>query len=252
MIAMVVARLRGGAIGAIILLLATNGVSAEVSRAEGPKTVVFTGVDLAPRDTVATWLGAIYAVNGLAHDSLYLRVLGAYAWYDYTSGAGLGPIDGRAALFDAQIGYQVVRSNIRAGLSIGVENQDFHLSPDDPGNRLRGSETGFKVMGDVGTLIARPWFFDVIGSYSTAFESYWVRGRVGYELWKIVIGPEVVFYGNSDFRAERVGGFFQFDVPVGHVFTRTSLSVGYEHTDDDNVFGGREGAYGTLNFAFAF
>ena len=233
-------------------LLAASGVSNEPANATEPKTVVFTGVDLAPRDTVATWGGAIHAFEGLTRDSLYVRVLGAHAWFDYTSGASLGTIDGTATLFDALIGYQVVRSNIRAGVAIGVENQNYHLSPDDPGNPIRGNETGFKVMGDIGTLVARPWFFDVIGSFSTAFESYWTRGRVGYEIGKVVIGPEVVFYGNSDFRAERIGGFLQFDLPMGHVFTRTSISAGHEQTGDDGFFGGREGAYGTLNFAFAF
>lgn len=247
-----VARLHGAALGAICALLAANIASTEAASAQEPKTVVFTGVDIAPQDTVATWLGAIHAFNGLGHDGFYVRLLGAHAWYDYTSGGGLGTIDGRVALFDAQIGYQIVRSNIRAGLSMGIDNQDYDLSPDDPGNRIRGNETGFKIMGDVGTLVARPWFFDIIGSYSTAFDSYWARGRVGYEFRKIVVGPEVSFYGNSDFRADRVGGFVQFDLPIDHVFTRTSISVGHERTGDDGVLGGREGAYGTLNFAFAF
>lgn len=242
----------GAAVGAILALFAGSATVPEAAWANEPKTVLFTGVDVAPRDSVAVWGGAIYAFNGLGSDSVYLRAFGGHAWYEYTSGAGLGIIEGRAALFDAMIGYQVVRSNIRAALAVGVDYQDHDLSPNDPGNRIRGSETGFKVMGDVGTLKAAPWFFDLIGSYSTAFDSYWARGRVGYEVHKVVIGPEAVFYGNSDFEARRVGGFVQFDIPVGHVFTRTSIAAGHEQTDDNGIFGGRQGGYGTLNFAFAF
>lgn len=235
-----------------VALMAAGALSMRPATAAEPKTVVTTGVDISAHSSVATWLGGIYAFNGLGHDSVYLRVLGAHAWYDYTSGAGLGTIDGRVALADALLGYQIVRSNIRVGLAAGVEYQDYRLSPNDPGNKIRGSETGFKVMGDVGTLVAKPWFFDLIGSYSTAFDSYWSRGRVGYDIGNVVIGPEVVFYGNLDFNAERFGGFVQLDIPSKHHFTRTSLSLGYEKTGDSGVFGGREGVYGTLNFAFAF
>ena len=108
------------------------------------------------------------------------------------------------------------------------------------------------VLGEVGTLTAGPWYFDLIGSYSTAFDTYWSRARIGYDCGRLVIGPEGILYGNSDFDAQRIGGFVQFDMPVAGAFTRTSLAVGYETTDDNGTFGGREGAYGTLNFAVAF
>ena len=111
--------------------------------ADEPKTAIYTGVDVAPDDSVAIWSGSIYAFNGLGQSGVVLRTFGGHAWYEYTSGAGFGEIDGDLSVANALIGYQVVQSNVRAALSIGVDYQDHDLSPNDPSNPIRGSETGF-------------------------------------------------------------------------------------------------------------
>jgi hypothetical protein len=65
---------------------------------------------------------------------------------------------------------------------VGIDYQDYELSPDDPGNAVNGPETGFFVSGDVETINPKPFFFSAIGQYSTAYEWYWTRVRSGYAL----------------------------------------------------------------------
>jgi hypothetical protein len=239
-------------VAAAFALFAAMPFAGSARAGDNPKTVIFSGIDLAPEGTVAIWSGGIYAFNGLANSGLFVRAFGGNAWYDYQAGVPFGEVDGDLAMADALVGYQFVQNNLRLGVSVGVDYQDHDLSPEDTGNSVRGDETGFKVIADVGTLVAGPWFFDVMGSYSTAFDTYWTRGRVGYEFGKLVIGPEGILFGNEGFDAHRIGGFVQFDMPVNGAFTRTTLAAGYEEHEDNGTFGGREGAYGTLNFAVAF
>jgi len=129
------------------------------SQSAPPSTALFSGLDVGPLGYF-TYTGGIVALGGdLGRDSFVLRGFAGYGRYDYLSGGGFGEINGRMTLFDAMVGYQVVRSNLRATGLIGVEYQDHRLSPNDPGNRVRGDETGLKVQGEISTDTANPFFF---------------------------------------------------------------------------------------------
>lgn len=47
------------------------------------------------------------------------------------------------------LGYQWIRGGIDIGAYIGVDYQDYDLSPDDSTSDLRGDEVGFKVALDI-------------------------------------------------------------------------------------------------------
>ena len=66
-------------------------------------------------------------------------------------------------------------------------------------------------------------------NYSTAFDSYWARGRVGLNRGHMTFGPEFIAMGNDAFDAQRAGGFVMFDVSlVPNMPIEVTLSGGYQ------------------------
>jgi hypothetical protein len=215
-------------------------------------TVVFGGADAGPSFEVA-YGGAITALNGdITRDGVLLRALAGYTWYDYVG--GVGPVDGQAAVLDAMIGYQVVKGNLRAAAFIGIDYQDHRLSPNDPFNPVNGSETGLKLVGDVSSIVGDPWYFNLLGSYSTAFDSYMARLRLGYSIGgSLVVGPEGWLFGSSHGDFQRLGAFLQFDVQAAGQPTRFTISGGHETRDNHGgALDGPDGFYGSLNIAVVF
>jgi hypothetical protein len=212
-----------------------------------PSTAVFVGGDLGPNSQVV-FAGAVLALNGdLTRDGVLLRALGVYGWYDYR--AAVGDVDGQFSLFDAMIGYQVVKRDVRIAGYIGIEHQDHSLSPFDPTNSVVGGETGLKLAGDITMGYGQPWYLNLTGSYSFAFDTYWSRLRIGQKFGQFTVGPEGLLFGNERFDAQRLGIFLgarldgtpmEFTISGGH------------HFEDGGVFGNRDGAYGSLHLGVAF
>lgn len=217
--------------------------------------VTVSGGDFA-KDAAEGYLGLFYALNrNLDSDGFIIRVLGTRGFYDYDV-AGV-EIDAKYWQGDVMLGYQWVRGGIDVGVYLGVDFQDHDLSPDDPFNKLRGSETGFKVAFDLESNgnSGSPLYMALRASYSTAFDTYYSIGRIGYDFGRVTIGPEVWLLGDASGDAQRVGGFIMFDdlfgaMPAGNI----SFSGGYQFTDEGaNGKGfGEEGAYATVKFRMAF
>ena len=217
--------------------------------------VYFSGIDFVEGATY-TYSGIIVATNGdLARDGVLVRLYGSWVGYD------LDPGDGRGLQGDAMIGYKFTRGPVWGSIFVGVDVQDFDLSPDDPTARVRGSETGFKVSGDLATVYGSPVHASIGGSYSTAFNSYWARARLGAFRNRITVGPEAIAFGNIDYEARRLGAFVTFhDLnPFSYRPFDLTFSVGHQWVGDDNGggglvggFGGGEGIYGTIAFSMLF
>jgi hypothetical protein len=230
--------------------MATVVLASPAASEDKQSTAAFFGIEGGPRSEFV-YAGAIVAANGdLGRSGVLFRGLAGYGWYEYTG--GVGEVDGRISLLDAMVGYQYVGLNLRVLGFIGVEQQDHDHSVFDPFNPVRGSETGLKMAGEISSLIGNPWYFNLMGSYSTAFDSYWSRLRVGYSFGKAILGPEVWAFGNEAFDAQRVGVFTQFDGDLLGMPARFTFSTGKHYSSDSNVFGGQDGLYGTLNVGFVF
>jgi hypothetical protein len=220
--------------------------------------VLFSGFDMV-EDASYSFQGLVVALNrDIGKDGFLLRLYGSHTDYEYdTVGVPGGRVDGDAWQGDAMIGYKISRGNIWAAAYIGVDYQDHDLTPDDTANPVRGSEVGFKVAADVASLReGSPLYFSLGGQYSTAFDSYWARGRVGLNRGHMTFGPEFIAMGNDAFDAQRAGGFVMFDVNlVPNMPIEVTLSGGYQFLDDSSgttFGGGGEGAYGGITFVTLF
>ncbi|MCL4765161.1 MAG: cellulose biosynthesis protein BcsS [Hyphomicrobiaceae bacterium] len=220
-------------------------------------TVTFSGSDWS-KDASYFYSGVIYALNrDLGRDGFVLRGFAGVAQYEYDTDVVFGGVvDGDGVQGDVMIGYMWHRDYMTFIGYVGVEYQDYDLTPNDPTNSVNGSEVGFKVAADLVAAYDSPIYWSINGTYSTAFDSYWARGRIGYNAGRFVIGPEVTALGNDGFEAQRAGGF----VTLRHELSPALLSeitgyVGHQFVDDDNGSSGSrggEGVYGGVSFSLVF
>jgi hypothetical protein len=222
---------------------------------------IFTGGEVA-RNSWEGYLGTIVALNrDLSKDGVLLRAMGTYGQYDYLAAAGLGTrVDGTSRQADLMIGYQWVRQQHSLALYAGVDFIDQDLSPDDPFNPARGRETGFKVGIDLEShrYSGLPYYYAVEGTYSTAFDTYFLMGRLGANRNGTVFGVEGWLLGDESGDAQRLGGFVGFGRELrSDLFAEMTFSAGYQFTDDEfaalcgSFFGG-DGAYAMMNVSFFF
>jgi hypothetical protein len=222
----------------------------------------FTGVDLA-RGSQYYFDGIEVALNGdYSKDGFVLRFYGSYQEYD------LRPGDGSGWEGDIMVGYKFSRNLYDATFYIGADYQNYRVKPEDPFERPLGTEWGFKVAGYLETNKDLPYYASLAGNYSTAFDSYWVRGRVGVNRQHglfgntVTFGPEGIAMGDVGFDAQRVGAFITFDVNLlpGRAPFELTLSSGYQFVDSRRTNGvtetagpaGGEGAYGTIVISTTF
>ncbi|HVY42198.1 MAG TPA: cellulose biosynthesis protein BcsS [Hyphomicrobiaceae bacterium] len=222
--------------------------------------VMYSGFDVA-NDVNYAYQGLIYSFNrDIGRDGFLLRLYGSHVDYEYdNSGVPGGKVDGDGWQGDVMIGYKIGRGVWWAAGYIGVDYQDHDLTPNDFSNPVRGSEVGFKVSADMATLReGTPLYFSLGGEYSTAFNSYWARARVGLNQPRYTFGPEFIAMGSDSFDAQRVGAFLTFDLNLTPTMPiEVTISGGYQFVGDSNNgdsfgSGGGEGGYGGVNFTVLF
>lgn len=231
--------------------------------------VPYAGVD-SIADSTFFYSGAIVALEPHPNAKSNILIHGFAGRGEFTYPSVIAPdgeVDGILTWLRGTVGYQTNAGNLRLTGHVGIDYQDYDLTPNDPGNLVNGSETGFFVSGDIETINPKPLFFSAIGQYSTAYEWYWTRVRTGYAIGqgdyafqKVIFGPEGSFFGNIGFDAQRAGGFLSFPVKLGSTPLSITLSGGYQWVGDDEeggqVVGGIGGvgdtAYGSLNINAVF
>ncbi len=220
-------------------------------------TVTFSGSDWS-KDSSYFYSGVIYAVNrDLGRDGVVLRGFAGVAQYEYDNViVPGGVVDGDGIQGDVMIGYMWHRDRMTFIGYVGIDYQDYDLTPNDPTNKVSGSEVGFKVAADLVSAYESPFYWSLNGAYSTAFDTYWARARIGYNAGRFVVGPEVIALGSDGFDAHRVGGFatLRFELSPALLSEITGY-VGHQFVDDDNTTGstrGGDGTYGGVSFSLVF
>jgi hypothetical protein len=218
---------------------------------------IFVGGEVA-RDSWEGYIGSVWALNrDLSKDGILFRTMGTYGQYEYNFGT---PTDGTVWQGDIMVGYQWVRQQFDLALYAGVDRINHDLSPFDPNNPARGSEVGFKVGIDLESHrhIGLPYYYALEGTYSTAFDTYFLLGRLGMNRNGHIFGVEGWLLGDVSGDAQRLGAFLTFDRQLrSDLLAEITLSAGYQFTDEElttlcGSFFGSEGAYATLNVSFFF
>ena len=212
----------------------------------GPTVAVFGGGDVRQRSWYA-YGGFVFAPFGdLTQNGFLLRGVIGGGEYEYdNAGVAGGEVDGDHINLEGMLGYQFLMDMARVSVYAGVNVQDHDLSPNDPGNSVDGTEVGFAATGEIETLETSPFYGNLAGTFSTANDTYWTRGRIGWRIDQFVIGPEGSLSGNDEYDAARIGGFGMMQLGMFNV----SVSVGWADVDGTQ---GDDSVYGTLGVGTAF
>jgi hypothetical protein len=204
--------------------------------------------------------GLLVALNGdIGKDGFAVQVYGARTDFDQNPG------EGRAYQAHVMLGYLFNIGQIGAGnVFVGPDWQNVRLDPNDPTAKVNGTEFGARVSAALTTAEKSPLYANLMGTYSTAFNSYWSRLRVGARYDRITFGPEFIAVGNASFDAQRLGGFVTFKLPIiPQHSTELTLAIGHQFVRDSGNgpgtggngtagTGGDAGTYGSIGLSVTF
>src|SRR5215510_4103259 len=206
---------------------------------------LYYGFDVNSHRSLVGYMGVLYAPYGMDKSGLRVSAFGLGGDYRYHGDPG-ETFKGRFVSADALIGWSHVFNNGAATLQVGANYQDHRVRPFDPNNSVQGAKTGFKVQADLWVNPTTRTLIYALGSYSTAFDTYYTVGRLGYDFWGkgVFFGPEVGGLGNDRTDQLRVGGHMT-GLMIGP--GKLTLSTGWMRERDEGT-----GWYatGTLDFSF--
>ncbi len=128
-------------------------------------------------------------------------------WAGYRFDVGGEEIRARAPGVSAAVGYQRgIAGGYMAGY-VGLGYRDTRLSPDKPQVKARGGQSSFQMLGEIDRRINDQWRFTGAAHLAFGPDSYWTRAKF---LFPTASGPywrgvEIVFQGDSDYRAVKAG-----------------------------------------------
>jgi hypothetical protein len=216
-----------------------------LSLADG--TLMFLGGDVRENEYYS-YVGVRHHFSGdLTSDGVIMRATGLYAGYEYdTNAVTSGEVDADVVAFDALIGYQKGFENLTLRGFVGVDYEDHDLSPENLFDSNSGSDFGVKILGEIETVYASPYYLGLIGSYGSAKERYWSRLRVGHNFGGFIVGPEGILSGSQESDQQRIGAFATI-MELGPFWV--TASAGYSDTDENR---GGSSPYGSIEFSLTF
>jgi hypothetical protein len=195
----------------LVALLHTRAGAAED---EDATVIVFSGRDLW-RNGAFVYGGFLVAPGGFEQDGLLLKVLLSGGAYRYRAGDldGLTVVGAETA---GQVlpGWRIKRYNTELKFFMGLDIERHFLWPDDPGNRLRGSNFGLRAAIETWTEPTATTMVVSELSLSTIATNWSARVAAGWRVLEdmfedgIYIGPEVQHFGQDGYRHTRFGAHF--------------------------------------------
>lgn len=229
------------------------------TKAEPANVSAFSGADFSPHSQYY-YLGAVFPLmEDSSRSQFVLRTYGSFNRYDYISDPSLGTeINVHEWQADVMLGYTYDLKDAAIAVYVGVDRQKHTSSPFDPSSQTLGSETGFKVAGEFETSSELPYYVNLDGEYSTAFDSYWSRLRLGCNVGPVTVGPEGSVEGTTGYDVQRLGAFGRIDLnAAANVPASLTVSAGHQFVRGsdggaDNSGGGGEGTYGAVTVGMSF
>jgi hypothetical protein len=167
--------------------------------------------------------GVVWSPGGLEREGFTLKLLLAGGLYRYHNGSR--GVIGRQELVSVMAGWRFKRDALDVTLFAGPDFQSHHFIPDDPGNRMRGTQAGLRVGGDLWYQPSSQTMVSLGVSASNIGNNYWSRVAFGWRLAGLAwIGPEAQALGGGRYRQVRFGahatalrfGAFEWTFGLGH------------------------------------
>jgi hypothetical protein len=183
--------------------------------------------------------GLLWSPGGLDTSGFTLKVFGSGGRYDYLAGA-LGGVEvtGRQLMAAALPGWRFKNEDWIVTVFAGLELQDHKLTPDDPGNKLRGTNFGVSTSVDVWYQPRPDMMVSASGSLNDKLYYSLRTAFGGLVLDRFFFGPEAQTFGGDDYWQFRFG-LQATGLKLGPF--EWSLGAGWAEDSD-----GRGGPYGYL------
>jgi hypothetical protein len=224
----------------------TSNVSASSASEASTHVELYSGLDFASHGWFYGWVeGTDAPFTDTDTSGLRIRLYGEAGEYQYNSETFAG-VTNKETWYngDFLVGYAFERQHLDVQVYIGAAVIDTLLSNPDPRNPVQGTAIGPMVDVEFEYLFNH----NMIGgeaNYTTAFDSYEVKLRLGRELAKnLYVGPELMVIGDERFIQRRIGAHVTA-MNIGGA--RIAISGGYEDDSDTGP-----GAYGTIEAGIEF
>jgi hypothetical protein len=213
--------------------------------------VIWAGSDFKNRVSAGN-IGGIYALNGNLDASGWL-IRGQATYVDYNFATALAPSgtgNGKFTQGSAAVGYQFAGSNFVASALIGIDGQNYDITPGAARPANISNTAGVAVYGRLATKGGALFPSAIEANFSSANNAYWVRGRTGVRFGQFVVGPELIGLGNKAYDEVRAGGYVTYDITSKWI---VQANLGYAAPQRGQGTGaarGGNGAYGGVTLVF--
>lgn len=173
--------------------------------------ILFSGRDLW-RDGIFAYGGFICAPGGFEDDGLLFKVLLSGGLYRYQA-ADLGgeTVIGAEAVAQFMPGWRIKRHGVEVKFFFGLDYERHKLWPDDPGNRLQGTDLGLRMALEFWTeptpasMIAGDLSLSSIATNWSGRLAYGQRVLQDVLEDGVYLGPEMQYFGSDGYRHIRFG-----------------------------------------------
>jgi len=175
--------------------------------AHAPHAMYLAGGDIWHAGTFGH-AGLLWSPGGLFREGFTLKLLGGAGTYRYISKGGLGDVEvrGYGYLGAVMPGWRFKAGTLEATVYAGLDVQHHKLTPDDPGNRLRGTHFGIRAGADIWYEPAPAIMLAANVSASTIGPDYWTRVAAGWRAFDLLwLGPELQGLGGPTHHQFRAG-----------------------------------------------
>jgi hypothetical protein len=204
--------------------------------AEFNRYLLFSGFDLW-RSGGFIHGGVLWSPGGLEREGFTLKLLTGGGDYRYQSRGT--EIRGESGLVSVMPGWRIKSGRLEITAVAGADLQVHRLTPDDPGNRTRGTHAGVRAGFDLWYQPSDEMMVAAGVSASTIGPNYWSRLATGWRIFdRIWVGPEAVALGGSNYQQLRLG-IHATSFKTGPL--EWSAGVGYTRDSDH-----RDGVYGRV------
>lgn len=172
--------------------------------------ILFSGRDIW-RNGAFAYGGLLVAPGGFEADGLMLKLVLSGGLYRYNAGSlGGEEVLGSEMVGQIMPGWRIKRGGVEAKIFFGLDIERHTLWPDDPANKLRGSDIGARFATELwyeptgSTMVAGELSLSTIATNNSARIAY---GRRVLEdvLGGFYVGPEIQYFASDGYRHLRVG-----------------------------------------------
>ena len=207
--------------------------------ADADRLLMFSGYDLW-RNGGFVHGGVLWSPDGLGREGFTLKLLTGAGIYRYRSGGAT--IVGETGLAAAMPGWRFKHDRLEITAVAGVDLQLHRLTPDDPGNKMRGTHAGLRAGADLWYQPSDAMMIAAAVSASTIGPNYWTRVATGWRLFdRAWVGPEALALGGSSYQQVRLGVH-----ATSFITGPLEWSAGFGYVRDSDHHAGVYGRIGVL------